>query len=192
MAEAVTFGVAAGAAAVMRPGHQLCTREETERLFDAMPSMPRRPTIARWLSLARDYSDAGACSLQCRRLEGMNVSMDGIHVSRVRVHGVPRDARTSIGHVHAFCEAACGRTALSRASKALRLQPRGSGRVSPQVGSTGQLRGIRIGPRQRVREPGHSQENSFACALATPSSSRASTLLTEVRSRSAKCSSIAT
>lgn len=34
--EAVTFGVAAGAAAVMRPGHQLCTREETERLFDVI------------------------------------------------------------------------------------------------------------------------------------------------------------
>ena len=34
--EAVAFGVAAGAAAVMRPGHQLCTREVTERLFDAL------------------------------------------------------------------------------------------------------------------------------------------------------------
>jgi 6-phosphofructokinase 2 len=38
--EAVTFGVAAGTAAVMRPGHQLCTREETERLFKAMRAQP--------------------------------------------------------------------------------------------------------------------------------------------------------
>jgi 6-phosphofructokinase 2 len=42
--EAVAFGVAAGTAAVMRPGHQLCTREDTERLFEAMRA--RRPRAA--------------------------------------------------------------------------------------------------------------------------------------------------
>ena len=34
--EAVAFGVAAGAAAVMNPGTQLCRREDTERLFEQM------------------------------------------------------------------------------------------------------------------------------------------------------------
>ncbi len=34
--EAVRFGVAAGAAAVMNPGTQLCRREDAERLFDQM------------------------------------------------------------------------------------------------------------------------------------------------------------
>lgn len=34
--EAVRFGVAAGAAAVMNPGTQLCRREDTERLFEQM------------------------------------------------------------------------------------------------------------------------------------------------------------
>jgi 6-phosphofructokinase 2 len=34
--EAVRFGVAAGSAAVMAPGTQLCRREDTERLFDEM------------------------------------------------------------------------------------------------------------------------------------------------------------
>jgi len=33
MAQAVRFGVAAGAAAVMTPGTELCRREDTERLF---------------------------------------------------------------------------------------------------------------------------------------------------------------
>lgn len=34
--EAIRFGVAAGAAAVMNPGTQLCEREDTERLFQRM------------------------------------------------------------------------------------------------------------------------------------------------------------
>jgi 6-phosphofructokinase 2 len=34
--EAVRFGVAAGAAAVMTPGTQLCRREDTERLYADM------------------------------------------------------------------------------------------------------------------------------------------------------------
>jgi 6-phosphofructokinase 2 len=33
---AVRYGVAAGAAAVMTPGTELCRREDTERLFDRM------------------------------------------------------------------------------------------------------------------------------------------------------------
>jgi 6-phosphofructokinase 2 len=36
--EAVVFGVAAGAAAVMTPGTELCRREDAERLFDRMAS----------------------------------------------------------------------------------------------------------------------------------------------------------
>ena len=39
--EAVRFGVAAGAAAVMNPGTQLCRREDAERLFEEM-----RPAVA--------------------------------------------------------------------------------------------------------------------------------------------------
>jgi hypothetical protein len=35
--DAVQFGVAAGAAAVMNLGTELCRREDAERLFDAMP-----------------------------------------------------------------------------------------------------------------------------------------------------------
>jgi len=34
--QAVAFGVAAGAAAVMTPGTQLCRREDTERLYRSM------------------------------------------------------------------------------------------------------------------------------------------------------------
>jgi len=34
--EAILFGLAAGAAAVMRPGTQLCRREDTERLFERL------------------------------------------------------------------------------------------------------------------------------------------------------------
>jgi 6-phosphofructokinase 2 len=34
--DAVQFGVAAGSAAVMAPGHQLCRRDETEMLFEQM------------------------------------------------------------------------------------------------------------------------------------------------------------
>jgi 6-phosphofructokinase 2 len=34
---AIRYGVAAGAAATMNPGTQLCGREETERLFDLIP-----------------------------------------------------------------------------------------------------------------------------------------------------------
>jgi 6-phosphofructokinase 2 len=34
--DAVQFGVAAGSAAVMAPGHQLCRREDTEVLFERM------------------------------------------------------------------------------------------------------------------------------------------------------------
>ena len=34
--QAVRYGVAAGAAAVMRPGTALCRLEDTERLFDQM------------------------------------------------------------------------------------------------------------------------------------------------------------
>jgi 6-phosphofructokinase 2 len=33
VAESVCFGMAAGAAASMRPGTELCSREDTERLF---------------------------------------------------------------------------------------------------------------------------------------------------------------
>ena len=36
--DAVRFGVAAGAAAVMTPGTELCRREDTERLYDQMTS----------------------------------------------------------------------------------------------------------------------------------------------------------
>jgi len=36
--------------------------------------------------------------------EHMNVSMDRIHATRIRSHSIPRDARTLVGHVHAFCE----------------------------------------------------------------------------------------
>jgi 6-phosphofructokinase 2 len=36
LADAVRFGVAAGAAAVMTEGTELCRREDTERLFDEM------------------------------------------------------------------------------------------------------------------------------------------------------------
>jgi len=34
--DAASFGVAAGTAAVMTPGTQLCRREDTERLFKEM------------------------------------------------------------------------------------------------------------------------------------------------------------
>lgn len=36
--ESVLFGVAAGAAAVMTPGTELCRREDTERLYQEMIS----------------------------------------------------------------------------------------------------------------------------------------------------------
>jgi 6-phosphofructokinase 2 len=36
LADAVRYGVAAGAAAVMTPGTELCRREDTERLFGQM------------------------------------------------------------------------------------------------------------------------------------------------------------
>ena len=36
--EAVLFGVAAGTAAVMTPGTELCRREDTERLYEGMIS----------------------------------------------------------------------------------------------------------------------------------------------------------
>jgi 6-phosphofructokinase 2 len=36
--ESVLFGVAAGTAAVMTPGTQLCRREDAERLFESMVS----------------------------------------------------------------------------------------------------------------------------------------------------------
>jgi 6-phosphofructokinase 2 len=36
--ESVLFGVAAGAAAVMTPGTELCRREDAERLFESMVS----------------------------------------------------------------------------------------------------------------------------------------------------------
>ena len=38
--EAARFGVAAGAAAVMNPGTELCRREDAERLYDAMRAAP--------------------------------------------------------------------------------------------------------------------------------------------------------
>ncbi len=41
--DAVRFGVAAGAAAVMTPGTELCRRDDTEELFDAMTTAPRPP-----------------------------------------------------------------------------------------------------------------------------------------------------
>jgi 6-phosphofructokinase 2 len=34
---AVRYGIAAGAAATLNPGTQLCGREDTERLFDLTP-----------------------------------------------------------------------------------------------------------------------------------------------------------
>ncbi len=34
--QAVRFGVAAGSAAVMTPGTELCRREDTERLYEQM------------------------------------------------------------------------------------------------------------------------------------------------------------
>jgi len=37
--ESVMFGVAAGTAAVMTPGTQLCRKEDTERLFETMLSI---------------------------------------------------------------------------------------------------------------------------------------------------------
>ena len=40
--DAVRFGVAAGAAAVMTPGTELCRREDTERLYERMVSEPNR------------------------------------------------------------------------------------------------------------------------------------------------------
>jgi 6-phosphofructokinase 2 len=36
LAEAARFGVAAAAAAVMRPGTELCRREDAERLYSQM------------------------------------------------------------------------------------------------------------------------------------------------------------
>jgi 6-phosphofructokinase 2 len=36
--ESVLFGVAAGTAAVMTPGTELCRREDAERLFESMVS----------------------------------------------------------------------------------------------------------------------------------------------------------
>ncbi|MFW5879062.1 MAG: PfkB family carbohydrate kinase, partial [Myxococcota bacterium] len=36
LTSAVRFGVAAGAAAVMTPGTELCRREDTERIFEQM------------------------------------------------------------------------------------------------------------------------------------------------------------
>lgn len=39
--EAVLFGVAAGAAAVMTPGTELCRREDAERLFERLTSQPQ-------------------------------------------------------------------------------------------------------------------------------------------------------
>jgi 6-phosphofructokinase 2 len=36
--ESVLFGVAAGTAAVMTPGTELCRREDVERLFESMIS----------------------------------------------------------------------------------------------------------------------------------------------------------
>jgi 6-phosphofructokinase 2 len=38
--EAVRFGVAAGAAAVMNPGTELCRREDVERLYDQVTVTP--------------------------------------------------------------------------------------------------------------------------------------------------------
>ena len=38
--ESVLFGVAAGAAAVMTPGTQLCRREDAERLFESLVAEP--------------------------------------------------------------------------------------------------------------------------------------------------------
>lgn len=40
LSEAVRFGVAAGAATVMRPGTELCRREDAERLFEQMLPIP--------------------------------------------------------------------------------------------------------------------------------------------------------
>lgn len=43
LSDAVRFGVAAGAAAVMTPGTELCRRDDTEELFEAMSTAPRPP-----------------------------------------------------------------------------------------------------------------------------------------------------
>jgi 6-phosphofructokinase 2 len=42
--EAVQFGVAAGAAAVMTPGTQLCRREDTWKLFNQITEERKRPS----------------------------------------------------------------------------------------------------------------------------------------------------
>ncbi len=42
LSDAVRFGVAAGAAAVMTPGTELCRREDTERLYEQMVSEANR------------------------------------------------------------------------------------------------------------------------------------------------------
>lgn len=44
--EAVRYGVAAGAAAVMTPGTELCRRKDVERLYKLMTSTPSRDCIA--------------------------------------------------------------------------------------------------------------------------------------------------
>jgi 6-phosphofructokinase 2 len=41
LGEAVRFGVAAGAAAVMNPGTALCRREDVERLYPQVMAAPR-------------------------------------------------------------------------------------------------------------------------------------------------------
>lgn len=42
--DAARFGVAAGAAAVMTPGTELCRREDAERLYEAMSALPHAPS----------------------------------------------------------------------------------------------------------------------------------------------------
>ena len=41
--DAVLFGMAAGSAAVMTPGTELCRREDTERLYDQLKEMSKHP-----------------------------------------------------------------------------------------------------------------------------------------------------
>ncbi|MGZ7081308.1 MAG: 1-phosphofructokinase family hexose kinase, partial [Thermoanaerobaculia bacterium] len=43
--DAVQFGVAAGSAAVMAAGHQLCTREDTEMLFERLHARPESAAV---------------------------------------------------------------------------------------------------------------------------------------------------
>jgi hypothetical protein len=81
---------------------------------------------------------------------------------------------------------------LSQAGPALKNEEVGTGREPRHLAQQGSCAASASGHASVPANPATAQESSSECSLAKPSSSRASTLLTEVRSRSAKCSSIAT